>query len=68
MKLIMESWRGYQNEAEIKNLIVEINQLSKEIIDYTSLLTEQQLLSEEFLRKAAAWFGKKWKQLSGEYT
>tara|TARA_R110000824_G_scaffold245596_1_gene434641 strand:+ start:1813 stop:2835 length:1023 start_codon:yes stop_codon:yes gene_type:complete len=65
MKLIMESWRGYQNEAEIKNLIVEINQLSKEIIDYTSLLTEQQLLSEEFLRKAAAWFGKKWKQLSG---
>lgn len=65
MKLIMESWRYHQNEVEVEDLIIEINQLSKEIIDYTSLLTEQQLLSEEFLRKAAAWLGKKWKQMSG---
>jgi len=65
MQLIMENWRQLQNEVEVEDLIIEINQLSKEIIDYTSLLTEQQLLSEEFLRKAAAWLGKKWKQMSG---
>lgn len=66
MQLIMENWRQHQNKVEVEDLITEINQLSKEIIDYASLLTEQQLLNEEFVAKAAAWFGEKWEQLSGK--
>ena len=66
MKLIMENWNRYQDEAAANDLILEIVQISNEIIEYTSFLSERQQLDEAFLKKAAAWLGEKWKQLSSK--
>ena len=65
MHTTMDSWRTYQKEAEIENLIFEINQLANEIVEFADSLTQQKLLNEGFARKAKEWLGDKWAQLSG---
>lgn len=62
----MENWREYEKETQVDNLISEIIQLSNEIIEYTSLITEENRLDEAFVQKAAEWLGSKWEQLSGK--
>ena len=45
MHTTMDSWRTYQKEAEIENLIFEINQLANEIVEFADSLTQQKLLN-----------------------